>query len=609
METEPQNQEQLENQEPTPAPVKPQSTTAPQPDRRGGDRGGDRGQRNDRGDRERRGRGGLRERVAEFFGLRRQRGGQDRKEIIINAESLEKRVAVMENGVLEELSIERSTDERLVGSVFKGRIKNLEHGLKAAFVDIGWEKNAFLHYWDIVPGTLDASFDPIDDDAGEGEEKPKAAPQERGRQQQRRRPREREQQQVTPKDVEKMYPPGSEIIVQVTKGPIGTKGPRITTNIAIPGRYLVLMPFSSQSGVSRKIEDDKERYRLKKILRSLTIPRGMGVIVRTVGEGQKARYFVRDLSMLLDAWREVEKKIKEKSAPYTVYQEPGVVERTVRDFLTEEVDRIVIDNKEEYEKMRNMVGAISWRSKSKVELYEGDAPIFEKHGVEKQIEDSFRHQVWLKCGGYIVIDETEAMVAIDVNTGRHKSAKDQEDTILRVNIEAADEICRQLRLRNIGGLLVLDFIDMRSRSHQQEVLNRMREGLKRDKAKTHLLPISQLGLMEMTRQRQSESFSAAVYEDCPYCKGRGLVKSSESMSVVIQRKISEVLKKNRDKATGLSLRIFVHPEVLQRLKTEDEKMLVEMEKRLQGKLSFRSDPALHHEEFKITNAATGEELK
>jgi ribonuclease G len=558
---------------------------------------------------DRRDRSGLRERVAEFLGFRR-RGNRDRKEIIINAESLEKRVAVLENGVLEELSIERATDERLVGSVFKGRVKNLEHGLKAAFVDIGWEKNAFLHYWDIVPGTLDAAFDPIEDEddrdaAGAGPEPPQGRPS----QQRRRGKPQREQQTPSPKEVEKMYPPGSEIVVQVTKGPIGTKGPRITTNIAIPGRYLVLMPFSSQSGVSRKIEDDKERQRLKKIIRSLRLPQGMGIIVRTVGEGQKARYFVRDLRMLLDTWSEVEKKIKEAPAPCTVYQEPGVVDRTVRDFLTEEVDRIVIDNAEDYEKMREMVGAISWRSKNKVELYSDSAPIFERFGIEKQIEDSFRHQIWLKCGGYIVIDETEAMVCIDVNTGRHKSAKDQEDTILRVNLEAADEVCRQLRLRNIGGLLVIDFIDMRSRAHQQEVYSRMRQGLKRDKAKTHILPISQLGLMEMTRQRQSESFSAAVFEDCPYCKGRGLVKSTESMSVVIQRKISEVLKKHKVKDQPLSLKIFVHPEVLQRLKTEDEKMLIEMEKRLQGKLQFRSDPELHHERFRVTNATTGQELK
>jgi len=557
-------------------------------------------------------RGGLRDRVAEFLGFRRRGGNRDRKEIIINAESLEKRVAVMENGVLEELSIERTTDERLVGSVFKGKVKNLEHGLKAAFVDIGWEKNAFLHYWDIVPGTLDAAFDPIDDEEEDhGEEPAREAAAQPSRPQQRRRGGRppREQQTPSPKDVEKMYPIGSEIVVQVTKGPIGTKGPRVTTNIAIPGRYLVLMPFSPQSGVSRKIEDDKERQRLKKIIRSLRMPEGMGIIVRTVGEGQKARYFVRDLRMLLDTWRDVEKKIKEKPAPYTVYQEPGVVERTVRDFLTEEVDRIVIDDKTDYEKIREMVGAISWRSKNKVELYAGDAPIFEKFGVEKQIEDSFRHQIWLRCGGYVVIDETEAMVCIDVNTGRHKSTKDQEDTILRVNLEAADEICRQLRLRNIGGLLVIDFIDMRPHSHRIEVLNRMRNGLRRDKAKTHILPISQLGLMEMTRQRQSESFSAAVYEDCPYCKGRGLVKSTESMSVVIQRKLSEVLKRHKQKDQPLPLRIYVHPDVLQRLKTEDEKMLIELEKRLQGKLQFRSDPELHHEEFRVTNATTGEELK
>jgi len=511
------------------------------------------------------------------------------KEIIVNAEALENRVAVLEDGQLEEFSIERTTEKQIVASVFKGRIRNLEPGLKAAFVDIGFEKNAFLHYWDIIPEQLDQRVDLLETPEGErAKQKPK----------------------ISQKDIPQLYPAGSEVIVQVVKGPIGTKGPRVTTNISIPGRYLVLMPFNPQRGISRKIEDDRERQRLKKILQRLRIPEGMGVIVRTVGENQKKRYFIRDLELLLQTWKQVEQKIKTQPAPCCVFQEPDLVERTVRDFLTEEVDRIVVDHEAAYERIRNMIGQISRRSRGKVRLYTEPTPIFSRFNVEKQIENAFRRQVWLKSGGYICIDETEALVAIDINTGRHKSQKDLDTTILQTNLEAADEICRQLRLRNIGGLIVIDFIDMRHRSDQQKVTQRMREGVRRDKAKTRILNISQLGLIEMTRQRHSESMASAVYEDCPYCKGKGMVKSALSMSVEIQRKIAEILRKLREqgKHETPQLRIFVHPEVLSRLRTEDEALLIELEKKLSGKLSFRADPSFHFEQFKIADAISGQDL-
>jgi ribonuclease G len=511
------------------------------------------------------------------------------KEIIVNAEALENRVAVLEDGQLEEFTIERTTEKRIVASVFKGKIRNLEPGLKAAFVDIGFEKNAFLHYWDIIPEQLDQRVDLIEMPEGE---------------------RTKQKPKISQKDIPQLYPPGSEVIVQVVKGPIGTKGPRITTNISIPGRYLVLMPFNPQRGISRKIEDDKERRRLKDILSRLRIPEGMGVIVRTVGENQKKRYFIRDLELLLATWRQVEEKIKTGPVPSCVFQEPDLVERTVRDFLTEEVDRIVVDNEQAYERIRNMIGQISRLSRGKVRLYNEPTPIFSKFNVERQIESAFRRQVWLKSGGYICIDETEALVAIDVNTGRHKSQKDLDTTILQTNLEAAEEICRQLRLRNIGGLIVIDFIDMRHRNDQQKVTNRVRDGVKRDKSKTRILNISQLGLMEMTRQRHSESMASAVYEDCPYCKGKGMVKSALSMSVEIQRKIAELLRKLREqgKHETPQLRIYVHPEVLSRLRMEDEAVLIELEKKLSGKLSFRADPAYHFEQFKIADAISGQEL-
>src|ERR1700722_1095201 len=507
------------------------------------------------------------------------------KEVIINAESLETRVGVLEAGKLEEFTIERTSEERLVGSIFKGKVRNLEDGLKAAFVDIGFEKNAFLHYWDIVPSNFDSGVELVE-----------------------RETKRREKPRITQKDIPRLYPPGSDIIVQVTKGPIGTKGPRVTTNVVLPGRYLVLLPNSDQSGISRKIEKQEERQRLKKILRELTIPEGMGVIMRTVGEGQQARYFVRDLALLLEEWDSIQKRIKSQPAATCVFQEPDLIERTVRDFLTEDVERIVVDSAKACERMREMISKISSRSAKKVVLYSDSQAIFDRFNIPRQLENAFSRTVHLKSGGYIVVDETEALVAIDVNTGRHKGGKDQETSILRVNLEAADEISRQLRLRNMGGLIVLDFIDMKSRRDQQSVYQRMKDGLRRDKAKTHILPISQLGLMEMTRQRHSESVHAAVYDECPYCKGRGKVKSALTMSVEIQRKLGEILKKRSRDESDFQLRIVVHPSVLDRLRNEDEKHLIEMEKRYFGKLSFRSEPALHAEQFKIVNVATNEEL-
>ncbi len=507
------------------------------------------------------------------------------KEVVINAEVLETRVAVTEDNKLEEFNIERTTEERLVGSIFKGKVRNLEDGLKAAFVDIGFEKNAFLHYWDIVPNQFDSNVEIVERE-GKRPSKPK----------------------ITQKDIPRLYPPGSDIIVQVTKGPIGTKGPRVTTNLVLPGRFLVLLPNSDQSGISRKIENPEERKRLKKILRQLTIPDGMGVIMRTAGEGQQLRYFVRDLALLIEEWEAVQEKIKKQPMATCVFQEPDLIERTVRDFLTEDVERIVVDNSKAYDRMREMILKISRRSVGKIKLYTEAQSVFDRFGISKQLDSTFSRQVHLKSGGYIVIDETEALVAIDVNTGRHKGGKDQDAVILKVNLEAAEEICRQLRLRNMGGLIVLDFIDMKSGRDRQQVYQRVKDGLRRDKAKTHILPISQLGLMEMTRQRHSESVRAAVYDDCPYCKGRGKVKSTITMSVEIQRKLQEILKKRTRDENDFQLRIVVNPTVLERLRTEDEKHLIELEKRYFGKLSFRADNGMHAEQFKIVNVETNEEL-
>ncbi len=521
------------------------------------------------------------DKVKRLLGLSSTKTGN---KIVISVEKLERRVALLEDGRLEEYSVERNTSRNIVGSVYKGRVKNIEMGLKAMFVDIGFEKNAFLHFWDAIPAALDSGIEEVD--------RPD-----------KRRPKKR----ITAKDIPSIYPVGSEVIVQVTKGPIGTKGPRVTTNLSFAGRYLVFMPYSDRSGVSRKIENPKERVRLRKILQQLEIPENNGVIIRTVGEGQRTRYFVRDLSYLVEQWSKIERHIRDDAAPCRVFEEPDLVERTVRDFLTDEIDEVLCDDREAVDRMADMVGQISRRARNRIRFYDGAAAIFETFGVQKQIDDAFHRQVWLKCGGYIVIDETEALVAVDVNTGRNKGGRDVEKTILQTNLEAADEIARQLRLRNVGGLIIGDFIDMKSRKDQQMVYNLMRERLKRDKAKTHVLPISGLGLIEMTRQRAQESLSDSIYENCPYCNGRGLIKSSMTTSVELHRTLNAVMRKYQD--TVHELRVIVNPEVLKRLKTEDEELLVELERRYAGRLLFRGDPAFHQEQFTITDANNGAELK
>ena len=514
------------------------------------------------------------------------------RELIINSEPLEKRVALLVDGRLEKFEIERHSDDRMVGGIYKGRIKNLDPGLKAAFVDIGYAKNAFLHYWDMLPAAADSSVEVVrvnkKKDAG-----PRTA-------------------EPTVKDIPSLYPPGSEIVIQVTKGPIGTKGPRTTTNLSIPGRYLILTPYSDGCGISRKIEDIHERKRLKQLINELTIPEGMGVIVRTAGEGKKARYFVRDLHILLKKWEEISAKMQSERPPANLYQEPDLVERTVRDFLTEEVDRVLIDNRDDFERTANLVGLISKRSRSKIASYKDSIPIFERFNIERQIEQTFHRKVTLPSGGEIIIDETEALIAIDVNTGSHKNRSgDEKNTIYAVNLEAAVEIARQIRLRNLGGLIICDFIDMKERRHRNGVYEKMVESMAEDKAKNHILPISQLGILQMTRQRQQESLSSNLYTDCPYCRGRGIVKSATTMSVELQRRLGSVARRIQLRNDGkeYSLRVLVHPSILERLRSEDADLLVRVEKLYGVKLAFRADPNYHVENFKIVNAGTGEEYR
>ncbi len=534
-------------------------------------------------------------------------------EIIINIENLETRVAVVEEGRLEEYQIEYATKQRIVGSIYKGVIQNLEHDLQAAFVDIGLKKNAFLHYWDMVPE--DSSKLDIDEGDGNGNKgrgrggrgrggRGKGGRGKGGRGGGKGGGRSSRRSRYTNKEIEKNFPPGSEIIVQVTKDAISTKGPRVSANLSVPGRYIVLLPGGGPTGVSRKIADSSERGRLKKVLDRLPLPDDTGVIIRTNAEGASKRAFVRDLRGLLEIWTQIKTGREKEKAPACIYQEPELAERVVRDWLTEDIDRIMMDSKAHHERIRDVASRISRSARSRVQMYEGVIPIFEHFKIERQIEEATSRRVTLKSGGYIIFDETEALIAVDVNTGRHKGRGSQDEAILAVNTEAVEEVARQLRLRNIGGIVILDLIDMKSRKHQQSVYRTMKGALKRDKARTNVLPISDLGILEMTRQRFEESITTLMHADCPYCDGKGAVKSALGMSAEIQRQLAAIMRKQARRDNVGNLQVVVHPTVLDRLREEDEGFLVELQKEFEGHLSFKSDPAKHVEYFSISNPDT-----
>ena len=547
---------------------------------------------------------------------------KNKKQIILNCEELETRFALLRNGRLEEYEIERrDEDELLAGSIYLGRITHLEKKLEAAFVDIGAAKNAFLHYKDMLP----ASYDMLDDirhmeaDGAlpakrrkKGSMLSKVADRIRGlvgKTNKAQRLKEFETKlhsgKITVADIPKMFPENSELLVQITKGPIGTKGARVSTNITIPGRYLVLLPYSDHIGLSSRIDDRKERDRLRKILAKLDVPEGMGLICRTIGEGHKTEDFEKDLQMLLKIWESASNALEEKSAPAIVYREPDLLERTVRDFLSDDIDEIVVDNPEAARKLKADFAEFGCYD-TRITLSNRAQPVFERYKVSEQVATVFNRVVQLPSGGYICIDETEALVAIDVNSGKNKNAKDQPENILRTNLEAAEEIARQVRLRNVGGLVVIDFIDMRTQRDREAVQKAMAKYVEQDRAKTRLLPISKFGLMEMTRQREHESILDQVYNPCPYCSGTGRVKSPLTMSVEIQRRLNSVLREKRYK--DVPVRVIMHPDVLARLRNEDAKLLTDIEEKYDHVLSFRADPLLHYEEFRLVDPDTGADL-
>ncbi|MBX3449460.1 MAG: Rne/Rng family ribonuclease [Planctomycetaceae bacterium] len=454
-----------------------------------------------------------------------------KKQMLMNVlQPEESRIAILENGGLEELYVERNSLQSYVGNIYKGRVVNIEPSIQAAFVDFGVGRNGFLHISDVefeyFKHLVEGREDEFDDDDEEEDDGPR-----RGRS--RGRAGDRTTRGKPP--IQEVFRRGSEVLVQVIKEGIGSKGPTLSTYISIPGRYLVLMPGLQRVGVSRKIPDESLRKRLRQQLLELNPPEGLGFIIRTAGVDRTQEELQRDLKYLLRLWSVIVKRIKKFPAPVDIYEESDMITRTIRDIYTNDIDEIIIDEPRAYERAREFVNLVLPRAVDRVKMYEEGDPLFHKHRIEDEITRIQLRHVPLKGGGSIVIDQTEALVAIDVNSGNYRADDDAEENAYQVNLRAAEEISRQLRLRDMGGVIVCDFIDMRDERHRRGVERAFREALKRDRARTKVLRISPFGLIEMTRQRIRPSLRRSVYEDCPCCRGTGQVKTAESMSIDVIR--------------------------------------------------------------------------
>jgi ribonuclease E len=467
-----------------------------------------------------------------------------KKEMLINvSQSEECRIALLEDGVLEELYTERTSQNNWVGNIYKGKIVNIEPSIQAAFVDFGVGRNGFLHISDIEPEYFrQAGYDPaeilsgknfgLDDE--ESSDDQDAAPRSRGPGQRGGKLRSGRPRFKPP--IQEIFKRGDEVIVQVIKEGIGTKGPTLSTYISIPGRYLVLMPSLGRVGISRKIEDEAARKKLKSTMHEMNIPKGVGFIVRTAAQERNRKELYRDVAYLLRLWRVLAKRIKNESGPCDVYEESDIMIRTIRDTFTEDIDSIVIDSPEAFQRAKEFMELVMPKYADRIQLYDSREPLFHRYKLEHEIARIHQRVVPLKGGGSIVIDPTEALVAIDVNSGNFRGGEDNaEENAFHLNLAAAKEIARQLRLRDLGGVIVNDFIDMRKESHRRKLEKSLRDAMKRDRARTKILRTSPFGLIEMTRQRIRPSFKKSVYEDCPCCRGRALVKTAESMAIEVTR--------------------------------------------------------------------------
>ncbi|HCU23684.1 MAG TPA: Rne/Rng family ribonuclease [Deltaproteobacteria bacterium] len=491
------------------------------------------------------------------------------KELIVNVTSKEKRVAYLENGVVAEIYYERAKEVAYVGNIYKGKVQRVLPGMQAAFVEIGMEKAAFLYVSDVGEelGDIDS------------EEEKEAKP--------RRKWRDRQQ-------IQDLLRPGQELLVQVARGPISTKGARVTSHISLPGRAVVYMPTWDKIGTSRRIGDDEERRRLRDIIRRYRPEEG-GFILRTAAEGLSEELIKADIEYLASTWQEVLDKTARTPAPNLIHTELDIVLRLLRDLYSFEIERIVIDDREEFENILAFVKRFTPHLEHTVEFYRGKDPIFDHYGIETEINRALGSKVWLKSGGYLIIDQTEALTTIDVNTGRFVGRSNLEDTILKTNLEAVQEIVYQLRIRNLGGIIILDFIDMERRSSREKVYSVLREALRKDRAKTTLSRITELGLIEMTRKRTHESLARVLCEGCQVCDGRGYVKSRTTVVYEIFRQIQREAQ-NIDEGKIL---VQVHPSVYDVLNDEERDGLIDLEKKIYKKIEVESVGTFNPEHFEV----------
>ena len=486
-----------------------------------------------------------------------------KQEMLINVSQPEEcRIAIMENGVLEELYVERTSQDNYVGNIYKGRIVNIEPSIQAAFVDFGVGRNGFLHISDVEPqyyrqGGLDPdkAFD-VAEPSGRGLESAEEDADARQRTATSRRPRLGDRPRVKP-PIQDVLRRGDEVLVQVIKEGFGTKGPTLSTYISIPGRYLVLMPPLGRVGISKKIDDEHDRRMLRDIMLDLQPPKGVGFVVRTAGTERTKSEMARDMTYLLRLWKSIVRRMRKYSAPIDIYQESDMIIRTIRDMFTEDVGRILIDEPAAYERAREFLELVMPKYVSRLQLYDGKEPLFHRYGLEEEISRIHQRKVPLKGGGSIVIDQTEALVAIDVNSGSFRTDKSAEENAYQMNIIAAKEIARQLRLRDLGGVIVNDFIDMRRDRYRRGVEKALYDAMKRDRARTKILRTSPFGLIEMTRQRIRPSLRKSIFRDCPTCTGTGMVKTAESMAIEVMRTLQ--LSATRDDIARLN--VTVHDEV------------------------------------------------
>lgn len=498
------------------------------------------------------------------------------QKILLNVESKEIRCAYLKYGQLNDLIVERKKSRQITGNIYRGRVTNILHNIQSAFIDINENENGFIHISDIVENSkkfeemFDMDFDIRSDKV------------------------DRQSKQ----DIDKILQIDQPVIVQVIKEPIGNKGARLTSNISIAGRYLVLLPNTPHRGVSKRIEDGASRERLKKLIKAFEMPKEVGLICRTASASASVEMLIDEASELLHTWEEIVKKFHEASSPKCIYEESDLVKRAIVHAVDKKYEQLLVDDYATYQKCKSYYERYEAEHPLKIEFYRDKVPMFERFNVEKEIDRALKRKIWLDCGGYLFFDRTEAMHTIDVNSGRGSTdtkGGNVEEALVQINIEAAEEIARQIRIRNIGGLIICDFIDMRFRKNQRRVLERLKECMREDSAKCTILSMSEFGLIEMTRQRSRESLEQTMFMPCPYCEGKGLIKNRESVSMEIERDLKKIIH-SKDYS---KVELVVHPDIYNYLNEGDREYFSKIADKAHISLSFLGKDTLHLNEFQF----------